>query len=294
MTSDVLHLKPKSDKVNAKNLGFSALVHGNEILGLPILNTLIRALLNGTLRSSHSFYFALGNLEAFHRNVRFVEKDLNRCFGLKEATNGEERRAKELEVHFLNHLDYLIDLHQTVQASFEPFFIFQYSSPMCYRHLAKMNRNFSVVLQFDNIGDDQGLSTDEYLRSRGKFGVALELGQLGWSESQFKNGLQACLRLVANADQDVPGKMDGAQIFEIAERFPCPLDDVILRSELVNFSSVEKDEIVGQSGVEFVRAPRGGRVLFPKLNRLVKSSENLFFICSEIPNARKSELGFEL
>ncbi|MDF1682786.1 MAG: succinylglutamate desuccinylase/aspartoacylase family protein [Patescibacteria group bacterium] len=54
------------------------------------------------------------NLEAIKQNVRFTEKNMNRCF-LKEQNGNiyEEKRAKEI-MEILDKSDYLLDIHNTI------------------------------------------------------------------------------------------------------------------------------------------------------------------------------------
>src|SRR5690606_18238508 len=179
----ILKLTPKNVRTET-TLGFLGLVHGNELIGLPILTALAESLTNGTLELNVELYLGLGNIPAALKSTRFVEEDLNRCFGTTNNDSIEAKRARELEVHMLDHCDFLIDIHQTVFSSENPFFIFQYSSQQClsiidkWNPISPWNTGIPVVLQKDQIGNNTGLSTDEYLRQKGKFGTALELGQL--------------------------------------------------------------------------------------------------------------------
>lgn len=286
---DIVKFTPNKSLKKMK-VGFLALIHGNEVIGLPILNTLIQNLLNGTLAPDFEILFGLGNLPAAYADKRFLDTDLNRCFGLATDSSPEEKRAREIERYLLNEVDYLIDLHQTVQVSQNPFFIFQYSSQNCFSHLNLMNTKFPVVLQFDNIGDSQGLSTDEYLRSRGRFGVALELGQIGVTHEKFNDGLSVCIDFIKNLNQyenyealDTPyvGKLN-FPLFEISERLLAPEDNSSLDPVWSNFTKFEKGEMLGMSPSGPVLAPRAGCVLFPKINQPLVKGQNMFFICSQI------------
>lgn len=277
-------------------IGFLALVHGNEIIGLPILNSLLEDLLSGRLKTKHEIYFGLGNLPAAHAQKRFLERDLNRCFGQTAADTPEARRARELEEFVLNRVDYLIDLHQTVHASQQPFFIFQYSSPNCFRHLSLMNRELMTILQFDAIGEGQSLSTDEYLRGRGRFGVALELGQKGWSKELFDLGRATCARFLANvasfasfADaENIATKRPATPFFEIADRLNASADDSALDPHWSNFAKFEEGQVLGRVGDEALIADQSGFMLFPKPGQSVDRGTTMFHICRPL-NAEKLE-----
>lgn len=294
---DILRFSPKNKSVNKKiKIGLLALVHGNEIIGLPILNTLLNGLLSGLIYTEHEILFGLGNLPAAYADKRFLENDLNRSFGLSISQTPEDRRAREIEKYMLNEVDYLIDLHQTIQHTLTPFFIFQFSSRNCLSHVSLMNSKFPTILQFDAIGETQGLSTDEYLRGRGRFGVALELGQIGLTAEKFDVGVATCTRFIEKLNRfdtfeqlNVPfsGKIE-FPLFEIKERMLAPDDNSKLDPSLSNFAKFAEGQVIGTSAAGPILATTEGCVLFPKLNQTVAKAQHLFFICSEMNTVPKT------
>jgi succinylglutamate desuccinylase len=299
---DIILLKPfilsKNNEIRPR-IGFLALVHGNETIGLPILNTLMSAILSGEVCLYSETYFSLGNVAAAQEKKRFTEKDLNRCFGLNLFETSEDKRARELENLMLNKIDILLDLHQTVYASETPFFIFQYNSSKCYDFLSLMNVKIPTVLQFDNIGEDQGLSSDEYLRSRGGFGAALELGQVGYVEKFFFEGIESCLRLISKVKNiknlksislGNPFQILNCEFYEIVDRQFAQHDNTVLDSKYFNFSKFEIGHVLGTSSCQIIKSDRSGRMLFPKLNQSVNKGQNLFFICKEVEKDKLNDL----
>lgn len=295
---DIIKFVPSNKTTKKLKLGFLALVHGNEIIGLPILNTIIDGLLSGIFQPDYEILFGLGNLQALSANKRFIQKDLNRCFGQTTFETSEDQRAREIEKYFLDEIDYLVDLHQTVHPSATPFFIFQYTSAACFSHLSLINSNYPTVLQFDAIGDSQSLSTDEYLRGRGKFGVALELGQIGYDENKFKTGLTVCARFIEKLkrleyfEQIKPKTIQSFEypLFEITDRLIANEDNSVLDKNWHNFSKFSQGQIMGSSSGGPILSPQAGCVLFPKLNQTISKGQNLFFICSELHYERLNEL----
>lgn len=288
--TDVLQFSPKNVTKKMK-IGFLAMVHGNETIGLPILNTILSQLLEGVITSDFEILFGLGNIPAAYADKRFLQKDLNRCFGQSHMETPEDQRAREIEKYLLNEVDYLIDLHQTVQHTMTPFFIFQYTSQNCFTHLLLMNSQYPTILQFDAIGDNQSfLSTDEYLRSRGRFGVALELGQIGLTKEKFDTGFNTCRDFIKKLNsfenfeqvhQPFAGKIH-FPLFEIKERLLATENDSAIDSKWSNFAKFEKGQVLGSSPSGEIVAPCAGSVLFPKLNQKVSAGMNLFFICTQI------------
>lgn len=96
-------------------------VHGNERTGVEVVHRLVNRLsqsgaangVNGELT------LVLGNPEAIAQSVRFIDTDLNRCFG-SDGPAGvqsfEHQRAGELAC-FLKDLDVMVDLHATNKPS---------------------------------------------------------------------------------------------------------------------------------------------------------------------------------
>lgn len=93
-----------------------ACVHGDESLGMAVLQTLCSIELNaGTL------LLVVANDLAYHRATRFVDCDLNRCFPGKSLGLHEEVLAHNLR-GLLAPCDYVVDIHTTT-AKTEPFTI---------------------------------------------------------------------------------------------------------------------------------------------------------------------------
>lgn len=283
--SHILKLTPKHLK-SSMTLGFLALVHGNETIGLPILNNLLQSLVTGEIQIDYQVYFGLGNITAAHKDVRFVEEDLNRCFGLLNSNTLESARAREVETLMLNHCDYIIDLHQTQRAALKPFFIFQYSSPRCLTILEKMNPGIPTVLQTDPIGENTGLSTDEYIRARGGFGTALELGEKGDFQHQAL-GLEICknamivlepLHLTSHHLQNEALKLP---LFQLSGKMKALGSSDQLDLSWKNFGEFKAGQEMGTRGSGVIQAPEDGFLLFPRFSN-VKAGDALFHYCTPI------------
>lgn len=281
----ILRLETKSNQKQKITLGFSALVHGNEFLGLPILNSLIQSILNGDIQVNYDIYFGLGNIPAAFANKRFIEEDMNRCFG-KIGHTSEAKRAYELETLMLNHCDFLVDIHQTIFTSEKPFFIFQYSSERCLSIMEKWNTDIPVILQEAQLGENTGLCTDEYVRSRGGFGTALELGQLG-TENHFDLGLEICRRVLKNTTSEMVTSKEILEPlkFEVlklsASAYKVKDSSYKLDEGWKNLSYFEKGQRLGVSDAGEILAPVSGFMLFPRY-RSLSAGQELFYYCTSI------------
>jgi len=98
-------------------VGVIACLHGNELLGEKIINSLRKIKpIRGTI------IFVLANEEAIKTGKRFVDQDLNRSFPGDKNGNHEEKLAALL-LSTLSACDYVIDLHSTT-AKTDSFVIF--------------------------------------------------------------------------------------------------------------------------------------------------------------------------
>jgi succinylglutamate desuccinylase len=286
----VLKLELKT-KNSSPTLGLMGLVHGNEILGLPILIKILKEIKQGELVPQSDIYFGLGNIPAASKNLRFIESDLNRSFQLPLHSNPEQLRAKELEEKMLSHCDYLIDLHQTQEPAQSSFFIFQYTSQKCLDFLRKINTGIPVIVQKENIGSDAGLTTDEFVRGRGGFGTTLELGQIGHAEEYFMQGLQICRNVISIMQQVSKSEMRTEfplpfKLYKLSDRFKIEESNIRLKKGYRNFEKIEAGQVVAEVQTEVgkneIKSDKSGFMLFPRYKGPIDKGQELFFLCQEI------------
>ncbi len=90
-----------------KNLLFTTLTHGDELIGLNVIKKL------QVINKKNKINYIISNPKAFSKNVRFIDSDLNRVFPGKKNGDYEQRRA-----YFIKNLGkqykQVIDLHGTV------------------------------------------------------------------------------------------------------------------------------------------------------------------------------------
>jgi succinylglutamate desuccinylase len=278
----ILKINSCVDVKSKMTVGFLALVHGNETVGLPIINSLIESLLIGEQVVDYDIYFGLGNIPAALKDKRFLDEDLNRCFG-RPGHSMESQRARQLEDQMLNHCDFLIDLHQTVSAAKDPFFIFQFSNLRCLKIINEINPGIPTILQFDQIGSATGLSTDEYMRSRSKWGTALELGQKG-STDYSQLGLEICkgvmevLKPMEKYDVE-PAATLQFPIYRLEGSFKAQDSNSHLDEGFQNLQRINKGQAIGRSEQGAICFPVDGIILFPRY-RTATVGQELFYFAS--------------
>ena len=245
-----------------------AVVHGSEIAGARVLSDWLAQVASGAVNLATAVAVILGNPEAALAGVRFLDRDLNRCFG-RTGAGREERRAAEL-APILARSSYLLDLHQTTRPSPQPFFIFPYYR-RAYQFARAVAADVAVVTHWGRPFSAEGSCSDEYVISRGGAGVTLELGQNGIDPYQVAIGVKACMAAVtvaarSAAEPTLPGAPQVApQLYTWAAVLPWPEGGLVeLDPDLDNFRAVAAQQRLGQVGGQTIVAPVAGRILFPK------------------------------
>lgn len=290
----ILKFHPSTAQSSSRRtrLGFLALIHGNEVIGLPIINNLLNSLVSGTIKADFEIIFALGNVTAAQENKRFIESDLNRSFLKDESITIEEKRAKILESKVLDECDYVFDLHQTIEPSITPFFMLKYS---WVRHLAvvqAVNPGIPTVVTYDSIHQAKGVTTNEYLRTKGAIGITIELGEKGFFQNAHDLGFSICLKAI-EVFRD-PSRFC-ARTIESLGKFEFPLYQLSgslkvsgpgtkLNDGWKNLLPVQGGQQVGTSDSGPIVAEASGLMIFPKYNRVSVIGQELFYICTPVTN----------
>lgn len=285
------------------DLTLMALTHGNEVSGISVLN---KILIDVAAAGGVNFNFAvaLGNTEAARASQRFLKADLNRSFGRSEVSCSEHSRAKNLADHILRKTFLLVDLHQTIEPSESPFFIFPFSLKG-YRLARHICGDTPIVSHWHGGFSKDGMCTDEYVNHCGGTGISLELGQMGFDGNQISYGSDLLLRFIkkmksafdtASLERKISPEEQENQLWTWAHIEPYPKEkEIHLIDELHNFKEVQKDSVIAKcADGSVLTAPLTAPIMFPKYrrdNRKPKPSELIRYLrksCSE----ELSKIGF--
>ena len=115
----------RSTEDDEVDLYISAIIHGNEVIGLYLINEILECIYNKKFKLKINLLISLGNINAFLLQKRFVIKDMNRLFMTSKKSKNElkipeEHRAWDLE-HMILSLPKppraIFDIHQTAALS---------------------------------------------------------------------------------------------------------------------------------------------------------------------------------
>ena len=262
-------------------------VHGNEVCGAHAIVRAIDELTHGRLllRRGRLTLVPVANPLAFGQNTREGERNLNRRFMPQPAPQDYEDRVTRQLAPLLAQHDVLLDLH-SFHTPGDPFamvgprnnsgarepFVRAAEEMALARALGAQQVVEGWLEVYDRaalargeLPDDDGIGTNEYMRSQGGYAVTIECGQHEDPEA---------IEVAERALYGALAHLDLAHVPALP-RFAGPaarLKDVVLRQSpgdrLVrdwhSFDAVQAGDVIGEraDGTP-VTAPRAGCVLFP-------------------------------
>jgi succinylglutamate desuccinylase len=259
-------LQKKDTKDNIK-FTVMALTHGNEIGGLFVLINILTDIANGNMVLTFTFGVVLGNILAFEKNKRFIDKDLNRCFAGKKVDCYEEKRAVEIS-KMLSMSDYFLDLHQTIEPSKTAFFIFPYTKKN-FQFASVIGMSLPIVTHCGKGFSKDGMCTDEFVNSCGGVGISFESGQKGKDNKQniLTTSIVRQYIAVFNKDEDHYKDKPLSSAYTWQQIVLCPkMGSVQLKEGLINFSSIKKEDVIATINGKKILCIQDGYILFPKYN----------------------------
>jgi Succinylglutamate desuccinylase / Aspartoacylase family len=167
------------------NVGLLCCLHGNEIGNLPpVLQWIHNHCLDqiGNILAENTLPFSVtvivGNPVAMCQDIRFTDKDLNRCFDDTSQASYEARRCAEFKP-YLAKVSCCIDLHQTTGATPTAFWISPWHTVSYY--MGKILGQYPMVTRKQGGFSLEGLCSDEWCHAQGIPCLTLETSQNGIS-----------------------------------------------------------------------------------------------------------------
>lgn len=200
-------------------------------------------------------YFITANLQALEKNIRFVEKNMNRCFRKKIKWNSyEENRTREIR-KILNKSDYLLDVHNTTNKISEPFLIWEE---------VKFRKYFPVQKFLSGIDPIQQWWSDWYMLNIWKVWFCLESGSIydpNWPINAEKSIINF-LKLTGNIEGKAEILADNQKHIACKKMYKCKTNNFKLSRKFKDFDEVKKWEIIWIDGWKKVVAKEDWLVLF--------------------------------
>lgn len=213
--------------------------HGNEVLGLEVVNKL-----KNIQVISGSITFHTANELAIKQKRRFIDSDLNRSFPGSVSGNYEQQIASEM-MKYIPYFDYVIDIHSTVSDTKDCLIIEDNSSEI--QKLISVCQNAKTVLLMTAT---KGTSIFRAMRLPKKIipAIVFEYGDnnISTTEKTFSDILNILylLRIIESMNPVV--KTHKLQQFECYSTYPKSETD-ITNPKIKNYEMVHKGDIIGYS-----------------------------------------------
>ena len=259
----------------SKTLTLCTLVHGNEVGGIEVFLKLLEEIYSKRLIVKSNLRLILGNVEAYLEDKRFLETDLNRAFGLDEHEKKEELRAREFE-SFLRDSDVLIDIHQTIGPTSNPFYIFEYEKKSY--NLARYLHPTLPIVAITKKRNFKGKTSTAYTIGNGGMGITIETGQKAIEETQISLGVLIARKAIETDFEENLPVAPLSNTYQFSQIINNPEGTFELVSKYSNFDPVKKDELLAKNADEKVYSEVEGKILFPKYGEYAKSSIELALI----------------
>lgn len=165
----------KKGKKSGKKLAIFCGTHGNELTGIKAVKETLKEI----KIEKGEIFFIFVNPPAIKKQIRQINKNLNRCFiKNNKGQYYEDKRAKKL-MKILDKCDALLDLHASPGKQSTPFAICEKNA---FKIVGKMNINI-ISYNWDKI--EPG-AADSYMNQQHKIGICLECGSIYETSKNIK------------------------------------------------------------------------------------------------------------
>lgn len=252
--------KPKITKIASgkpgKTVAIFGGVHGNEKAGILTIDFLVK---NLKIKQG-VVYLVHANPEAMNQNVRFLEKNLNRCFFKREkSTCHEELLADEL-MTILDKCDALLDLHAYRDDSDRDI-----TFAFCADNTLELASKMHISKVITNIDDFEKGGSDGYMYNNGKIGICVELGSLRHIEKFKDLGIKTSyqfLQFFNIIDEQVPFDSIQQDIMEMHYMHKKQTEDFKFTKDYISFDNVSAGEIIAHDK-DAITMDVDGYIIFP-------------------------------
>ncbi len=290
-------------------------MHGNEPAGYRAIDLMIKMIevepiTNPKFNFKGKILGITGNLKAANKGVRFLKKDLNRCWqpDIIEKINNtpvdklhaEEKEIKEIIELLTNEINdykpeklYFLDLHTTSSTGG----IFTIVPDIKESVEIALKLNAPVILGLLN--GVKGTSTEYFSKeflNIPSVSLTFESGNHNdiLSVNRAIAAMTNLMTIIGNFESEHVENRHNALLQEFSQGLPklskllykhqiTPKDNFIMNPGYKNFQKIKKGEILAKDNNGIVKSPYDGRILMPLYQKL---GEDGFFIIKEISDIK--------
>ncbi|MFA6397482.1 MAG: succinylglutamate desuccinylase/aspartoacylase family protein [Candidatus Paceibacterota bacterium] len=258
----------KVGKEKGKTLAIFCGVHGNEKAGILAVSSVLKdiEIKKGVV------YFVYANPEAINKNIRLINKNLNRCF-LKnnKGRTVEDKRARVL-MKILDKCDGLLDLHASNVEKSTPFAI-------CEKSSYKLAKIFDVGIVSSGWDKIEPGATDGYInKKKGTLSLGLECG---YAEDLEKVGLAQksiyqFLQYFGVIDKKVDFSKRKQKIMNVIKAVKKETDDFSFTKKFKDFEFLKEGKLIAHDSSKKYFAGKNEFIIFASAEK--KKGQEAFII----------------
>lgn len=258
----------KKGKKPGKTVAIFSGVHGNEKAGVEAIKKVIKKIeiISGKV------YFVFANPHAINKNVRYVEKNLNRCFLKNNKGKTLEDKIAVNLMKILDESDLLLDLHASNTPQSTPFIICE-----------KNGYDIAEKLDFEIISSGwdkfEPGATDGYMLNSGKIGICLECGFADDMDKGIKIAEKSIFQFLKHTKSinGVIGYTKRKRKFiNVIKMKKKKTEDFAFTKKFSDFEILKEGEVFAYDGALEYKAGKNECIIFPNLNK--KVGEEFFLI----------------
>jgi succinylglutamate desuccinylase len=265
--------KPRIIKIDSGNPGKTVAifggVHGNEKAGILAVDYLI----NNLEIERGVVYLVHANPKAINQNVRFLEKNLNRCFLKREKSRCYEEFLADELMSVLDECDALLDLHAYRDDSDRDI-----TFAFCADNALELASKMHISKVITNIDPFEKGGSDGYMYNNGKIGICVELGSLRHREKFKDLGIKTSYQFLQFFDlieTKIPFDSISQDIMEMHYLHEKQTKDFKFTKDYLSFDKVSSGEIIANDTDEIIMNI-DGYIIFPSEKGSIGADAFLF------------------
>lgn len=233
-------------------------IHGNETVGIQAID----AVLKSVDIESGKVYFVHSNLEAIKRNIRFVEKNLNRLFFENNGGNTtEDARARDL-MRILDECDALLDIHAFNDERGKPFII-------CEKNSFELAQQLQFPIISTGWATIEPNSTDGYMFRKGKHALCLECGSVMNPEKYLPLAIESINHFLAyfgciKKEKTEKTNKERQHIVEVKKIIRKETEKFSFTKEFENFETLTEGSVFAHDDQKQYIAGKNECIIFPR------------------------------
>ncbi|MBY0553430.1 succinylglutamate desuccinylase/aspartoacylase family protein [bacterium] len=266
---------------NKLDLLVTGLTHGDEVIGLQIINLLLNDIMLHK-KFDLKIGFLLNNLPAFHQGQRYLESDLNRSFMVSEIKTSEQKIASDIQNIIENlQIKLILDLHQTSEPTKDCFAVIPEVPELI--QLAYQFSPKSPIVSFSSEGfSSEGKTLLEYAQNTGVKSLTFEIGQKGLNADLANQFKTIIFNALSSLDEILQKSVKNLGYLMINQMIP-NINGYALKPGLKSLDPVVKDQILADNQItaDVFKSPIDGYIIFPRYHNIRAVESNIGVLATE-------------